>query len=41
MTERRSGASLVRLGLTEPWAEQTLTELGWWDAGRPAITAEA
>ncbi|HEV7792181.1 MAG TPA: bifunctional [glutamine synthetase] adenylyltransferase/[glutamine synthetase]-adenylyl-L-tyrosine phosphorylase [Pseudonocardia sp.] len=40
MTERRSGASLVRLGLTEPWAEQTLTELGWWDAGRPATTAE-
>jgi [glutamine synthetase] adenylyltransferase / [glutamine synthetase]-adenylyl-L-tyrosine phosphorylase len=40
VTERRSGASLVRLGLTEPWAEQTLTELGWWDAGRPAATAE-
>ncbi|MDT7662300.1 MAG: hypothetical protein QOD04_1856, partial [Pseudonocardiales bacterium] len=32
---------MVRLGLTEPWAEQTLTELGWWDAGRPASTAEA
>jgi [glutamine synthetase] adenylyltransferase / [glutamine synthetase]-adenylyl-L-tyrosine phosphorylase len=40
VTERRSGASLIRLGLTEPWAEQTLTELGWWDAGRPTPTAE-
>ena len=40
MTERRSGASLIRLGLTEPWAEQTLTDLGWWDAGRPVRQVE-
>ena len=26
----RAGASLVRLGLTEPWVEDTLTQLGWW-----------
>ena len=41
MTERRSGASLIRLGLTEPWAEETLTALGWWVAGRPARSAES
>ncbi|HEX4249397.1 MAG TPA: bifunctional [glutamine synthetase] adenylyltransferase/[glutamine synthetase]-adenylyl-L-tyrosine phosphorylase [Pseudonocardia sp.] len=40
MTERRSGASLIRLGLTEPWAEQTLTDLGWWDGGRPVRQVE-
>ena len=27
----RTGTSLARLGLTEPWAEATLVELGWWD----------
>jgi [glutamine synthetase] adenylyltransferase / [glutamine synthetase]-adenylyl-L-tyrosine phosphorylase len=36
----RAGASLVRLGLTESWAEDTLTELGWWDGDRPAEGAE-
>jgi len=41
VTERRSGASLIRLGLTEPWAEETLTALGWWEAGRPARSAES
>jgi hypothetical protein len=40
VTERRNGASLIRLGLTEPWAEQTLTDLGWWDGGRPVRQAE-
>jgi glutamate-ammonia-ligase adenylyltransferase len=41
VTERRNGTSLVRLGLTESWAEQTLTELGWWQDGRPAAGAES
>ena len=36
----RAGASLVRLGLTEPWAEDTLTQLGWWAGDRPAEGAE-
>src|SRR4029079_4448434 len=36
----RSGASLVRLGLTESWAEETLTQLGWWAGDRPADGAE-
>src|SRR6185295_18765060 len=36
----RSGASLVRLGLTESWAEETLTQLGWWAGDRPAEGAE-
>ena len=36
----RAGASLARLGLTEPWAEATLTELGWWAGDRPAAGAE-
>jgi glutamate-ammonia-ligase adenylyltransferase len=40
MTERRSAGSLVRLGLTEPWAEQVLTDLGWWDGGKPRPDAE-
>jgi len=40
VTERRNGASLIRLGLTEPWAEQTLTDLGWWDGGRPVRQVE-
>ena len=31
----RAGASLVRLGLTEPWAEDTLTQLGWWAGTAP------
>jgi len=36
----RAGASLVRLGLTEPWVEDTLTQLGWWAGDRPAEGAE-
>jgi len=36
----RSGASLVRLGLTESWAEESLTQLGWWAGDRPADGAE-
>jgi [glutamine synthetase] adenylyltransferase / [glutamine synthetase]-adenylyl-L-tyrosine phosphorylase len=36
----RAGASLIRLGLTESWAEDTLTELGWWVGDRPAEGAE-
>jgi [glutamine synthetase] adenylyltransferase / [glutamine synthetase]-adenylyl-L-tyrosine phosphorylase len=40
VTERRTGTSLIRLGLTEEWAEQTLAELGWWNADRPARDAE-
>ena len=36
----RAGASLARLGLTEPWAEATLTELGWWAGDRPVEGAE-
>nr|WP_028932778.1 bifunctional [glutamine synthetase] adenylyltransferase/[glutamine synthetase]-adenylyl-L-tyrosine phosphorylase [Pseudonocardia spinosispora] len=40
MTERRNGTSLIRLGLTEAWAEQTLIDLGWWSDGRPVRTAE-
>ncbi|MBO0876375.1 MAG: bifunctional [glutamine synthetase] adenylyltransferase/[glutamine synthetase]-adenylyl-L-tyrosine phosphorylase, partial [Pseudonocardia sp.] len=40
MAERRDGTSLIRLGLTEPWAERTLTELGWWADGRPVREAE-
>ena len=40
MTERRNGTSLIRLGLTEQWAEQTLGTLGWWDGNYPAAGAE-
>ncbi|GAA5165453.1 bifunctional [glutamine synthetase] adenylyltransferase/[glutamine synthetase]-adenylyl-L-tyrosine phosphorylase [Pseudonocardia eucalypti] len=40
VTERRRSASLVRLGLTEPWSEQTLARLGWWRDGKPAPGAE-
>ncbi|HEY1971681.1 MAG TPA: bifunctional [glutamine synthetase] adenylyltransferase/[glutamine synthetase]-adenylyl-L-tyrosine phosphorylase [Pseudonocardia sp.] len=40
MTERRNGASLVRLGLTEHWAEKTLASLGWWEGDRPSRAAE-
>ncbi|WP_240157383.1 bifunctional [glutamine synthetase] adenylyltransferase/[glutamine synthetase]-adenylyl-L-tyrosine phosphorylase [Pseudonocardia broussonetiae] len=36
----RTGTSLARLGLTEPWAEATLTEIGWWAGDRPAPGAE-
>ncbi|WP_219413393.1 bifunctional [glutamine synthetase] adenylyltransferase/[glutamine synthetase]-adenylyl-L-tyrosine phosphorylase [Pseudonocardia nigra] len=36
----RTGTSPARLGLTESWAEDTLTELGWWDGDRPAEGAE-
>jgi [glutamine synthetase] adenylyltransferase / [glutamine synthetase]-adenylyl-L-tyrosine phosphorylase len=36
----RAGASLARLGLTEPWSEGTLTELGWWSGDGPATGAE-
>ena len=32
----RAGSSLARLGLTEPWAEATLSELGWWVGDKPA-----
>lgn len=38
--DRRIGGSLARLGLTEPWAEQTLSDLGWWSGDRPALGAE-
>ena len=36
----RAGASLIRLGLTESWAEDTLTQLGWWAGTSPAEGAE-
>ena len=36
----RAGASLARLGLTESWAEGTLTQLGWWSGDRPTQGAE-
>ncbi|MDN5929737.1 MAG: bifunctional [glutamine synthetase] adenylyltransferase/[glutamine synthetase]-adenylyl-L-tyrosine phosphorylase [Pseudonocardia sp.] len=36
----RTGTSLARLGLTEPWAERTLVELGWWSGDRPVAGAE-
>ncbi|GAA1265570.1 bifunctional [glutamine synthetase] adenylyltransferase/[glutamine synthetase]-adenylyl-L-tyrosine phosphorylase [Pseudonocardia aurantiaca] len=32
----RTGSSLARLGLTEPRAESTVTELGWWAGDKPA-----
>jgi glutamate-ammonia-ligase adenylyltransferase len=35
----RTGTSLARLGLTEPWAEATVTELGWWAGDKPAADA--
>jgi [glutamine synthetase] adenylyltransferase / [glutamine synthetase]-adenylyl-L-tyrosine phosphorylase len=37
----RTGTSLARLGLTEPWAEATATELGWWAGDKPAEGAES
>ena len=36
----RTAASLARLGFTEPGAEATLTELGWWFGDKPADGAE-
>ena len=39
MNDRRSPTSLARLGLTEPWAPQTLRELGWWAQDGPAPDA--
>ncbi|WP_181781063.1 bifunctional [glutamine synthetase] adenylyltransferase/[glutamine synthetase]-adenylyl-L-tyrosine phosphorylase [Pseudonocardia pini] len=36
----RTRNSLARLGLTEPWAEDTLRELGWWAGDRPVEGAE-
>jgi glutamate-ammonia-ligase adenylyltransferase len=36
----RTGTSLARLGLTEPWAEPTLVELGWWAGDKPVAGAE-
>lgn len=36
----RVGASLARLGLTEPRAEKALTALGWWSGDEPAPGAE-
>ncbi len=38
--DRRTGASLTRLGLTEAWAESTLTDLGWWERDGPSAGAE-
>jgi glutamate-ammonia-ligase adenylyltransferase len=38
--DRRTGGSLARLGLTGPWAEATLAELGWWSGDKPADGAE-
>lgn len=36
----RTRTSLARLGLTEPWAERTLADLGWWAGDRPVEGAE-
>ena len=36
----RTATSLARLGLTEPWAEPTLTALGWWSGDGPVEGAE-
>ncbi|MGI5132682.1 bifunctional [glutamine synthetase] adenylyltransferase/[glutamine synthetase]-adenylyl-L-tyrosine phosphorylase [Pseudonocardia sp. CA-107938] len=38
--DRRTGASLTLLGLTESWAEATLTGLGWWGEEGPVEGAE-
>ncbi|MEK6441674.1 bifunctional [glutamine synthetase] adenylyltransferase/[glutamine synthetase]-adenylyl-L-tyrosine phosphorylase [Pseudonocardia sp. T1-2H] len=35
----RTGTSLARLGLTEPWAEATVQDLGWWATDRPVTGA--
>ncbi|MDN5860140.1 MAG: bifunctional [glutamine synthetase] adenylyltransferase/[glutamine synthetase]-adenylyl-L-tyrosine phosphorylase [Pseudonocardia sp.] len=37
--DRRTGTSLTRLGLTETWAESTLTDLGWWERDGPTAGA--
>lgn len=36
MNDRRTGASLARLGITDPRAESTLTQLGWWTGDTPS-----
>ena len=36
MNDRRTGASLARLGITDPRAELTLTRLDWWSGDTPA-----
>jgi len=41
VTDRRTGTSLARLGLTEPWVEATLAELGWWSGDAPVEGAES
>jgi [glutamine synthetase] adenylyltransferase / [glutamine synthetase]-adenylyl-L-tyrosine phosphorylase len=38
--DRRIGASLTRLGLSEPTAEATLEQLGWWAEDHPTAGAE-
>ena len=38
--DRRTGASLTLLGLTESWSASTLTDLGWWDEDGPRAGAE-
>ena len=38
--DRRTGASLTLLGLTESWAASTLTDLGWWEGDGPRAGAE-
>jgi Glutamine synthetase adenylyltransferase len=38
--DRRTGASLTLLGLTESWAESTLREFGWWGDDGPTPGAE-
>ncbi|HWM58996.1 MAG TPA: bifunctional [glutamine synthetase] adenylyltransferase/[glutamine synthetase]-adenylyl-L-tyrosine phosphorylase [Pseudonocardia sp.] len=38
--DRRIGGSLARLGLTGPWAEATLADLGWWSGDKPTDGAE-
>jgi len=40
VVDRRTGGSLARLGFTEPWAEATLVELGWWSGDTPANGAD-
>jgi [glutamine synthetase] adenylyltransferase / [glutamine synthetase]-adenylyl-L-tyrosine phosphorylase len=35
----RTGTSLARLGLTEPWSEDAVNSLGWWAGDRPAEDA--
>ena len=39
--DRRTGASLTLLGLTETWSASTLTDLGWWDEDGPRAGAES